>query len=561
MKTLERIKMKRKLFHISLLIGIGVAALTQSCTNLDEKLYDTVTANNFPKTQEEFVSTMGSAYATLGGWAMGDINTYQEITTDEEIVPTRGQDWNDGGIWRRAALHAYTYDDDKVNGTWDFCFNGITTANRLIYQFETLAADGSVPQATADIYLSELKTLRGFFYWQAVDLFGNVPLTTNFADTTAAPATKSRSEVYNFIVSDLLASAPNLSREVNGSTYSRMTVYGAWFLLAKLYLNAEVYVGTPQWQKVIDACDTIILSGKFNLESDYFTNFATNNSGSKEFIWAIPYDKIFYTGFNLGPSTLHYGSQDTYKLTYQPWNGYCSLQEFYESYEATDLRRGDAGTLAGKATKRGNFLAGFQYKLDGSLVMDDNGATDPDGKPVNFGNIGTDPAQISGGIGSASRQDGVRIGKWEFEIGGTPDLSNDYCVFRYADVLLMKAEALWRKDSKNATNAAALALVNQVRDRAGVDPITSLDGPISFDIAGGSIQGGELLNEMGREMVFEHNRRQDLIRFGLFEQQAKWVPGPLLPGDVFNTATTRRILPIPRTKRAANPNLTQNPGY
>ncbi len=165
MKTLERIKMKRKLFHISLLIGIGVAALTQSCTNLDEKLYDTVTANNFPKTQEEFVSTMGSAYATLGGWAMGDINTYQEITTDEEIVPTRGQDWNDGGIWRRAALHAYTYDDDKVNGTWDFCFNGITTANRLIYQFETLAADGSVPQATADIYLSELKTLRGFFYW------------------------------------------------------------------------------------------------------------------------------------------------------------------------------------------------------------------------------------------------------------------------------------------------------------------------------------------------------------------------------------------------------------
>jgi starch-binding outer membrane protein, SusD/RagB family len=558
MKTKERNKMKRTLFHISLLIGLFVAAVIQSCTNLDEELYDTVTADNFPKTAEEFVSTMGSAYATLGGWAVGDINTYQEISTDEELVPTRGQDWDDGGIWRRVALHSWTFEDDKINGTWDFCFNGITTANRLIFQFETLAADGSVPQATADVYLSELKTLRGFFYWQAVDLFGNVPLTTDFADTTAAPATKSREEVYNFILTDLTTSLPNLTRVVDGSTYSRMTAYGAWFLLAKLYLNADVYVGTPQWQKVVDACDTIINSGKYSLESNYFTNFDIKNSGSKEFIWAIPYDKIFYTGFTLGPSTLHYGSQDTYKLTYQPWNGYCSLQEFYESYTDDDIRKGDAGTLAGKATKRGNFIAGYQYKLDGTLVDDAGGATDPDGTPVNFGNIGDGVDQIKDLGPNCRRQDGVRIGKWEFEIGGTSDMSNDYCVFRYADVLLMKAEALWRLGGHDAE---ALALVNQIRTRAGVADLTSLDGPLSFDIAAGSVAGGELFNEMGREMVFEHNRRQDLIRWGLYEQQEKWVPTPNNAGDAFNTDPTRQILPIPRTKKAANPNLVQNPGY
>ena len=111
-----------------------------------------------------------------------------------------------------------------------------------------------------------------------------------------------------------------------------MNYYAGQTLLAKLYLNAEVYSGTPQWAKVITACDEVINSGKYSLESNYFTNFNVDNSGSKEFIFAIPYDQVFFQGFAMAVRTLHYGSQLTYNLTAQPWNGFCTMEEFYNSY-------------------------------------------------------------------------------------------------------------------------------------------------------------------------------------------------------------------------------------
>jgi len=141
-------------------------------------------------------------------------------------------------------------------------------------------------------------------------------------------------------------------------------------------------------------------------------------------------------------------------------------------------------------------------------------------------------------------------------------MSNDYAVFRYADVLLMKAEALWRI-SNSATDAAALTLINQIRTRAGLTDMTSLDGKLSFDLAGAAVQGGELLNEMGREMAFEHNRRQDLIRFGLWDQVNKWVLPHHNTTDVVNAKTDSylSLYPIPKAKLSANSNLVQNPGY
>jgi hypothetical protein len=141
-------------------------------------------------------------------------------------------------------------------------------------------------------------------------------------------------------------------------------------------------------------------------------------------------------------------------------------------------------------------------------------------------------------------------------------MSNDYSVFRYADVLLMKAEALWRK-SGNPADAAALALVNQVRSRAGLNGLTSLDGALSFDLTGGTVAGGELFNERGREMFAEHSRRQDLIRFGLWASVNKWVLPHHNTTDVVSAKTDSylTLYPIPKPKLAANPNLVQNPGY
>jgi hypothetical protein len=455
-----------------------------------------------------------------------------------------------------------------MNNPWDFCFTGVSTANRLIYTFKTLSDGGQVDKTVAAAYTGELVTMRSFFYWQLVDLYGNVPYDNDFANALAAPPQVARATVFSNIITDLEASVPLLTQNVGGTSYGRMNYWAGKFLLAKLYLNAKVYSGTEQWQKVIDECDEIINSGKFSLETNYFANFNVNNSGSKEFIFAIPYDQIFFTGFNLSMSTLHYGNQDTYHLTSQPWNGYCTLEKFYNSYDATDLRKGDVGTLAGPAVKRGNFIAGFQYKLDGTPVKDDGAdGADPDGKPLNLGNIGDlingQPAPQINELGpQAWRQAGVRIGKWEFQIGGTPDLSNDYSVFRYADVLLMKAEALWHK-SGSATDAGALALVNQVRSRAGLTGLTSLDGKLSFDLAGAVVPGGELFNERGREMFAEHSRRQDLIRFGLWDQVNKWVLPHHNTTDVVDAKTGAylTLYPIPKPKLAANSNLVQNPGY
>jgi len=577
MKTKERNKMKKSLF---LLIGlIMVAGFSQSCTNLDEQLYSQVTPANFFKTEQEFISALGAAYTQFGNFATDTPQQLQEMTTDELTAPTRGQDWDDGGSWRRLHLHMWTKEDGAMNGAWNFGFNGVNTANRLIYQFQTLVTSGQVQQDVGDAYVAELQAVRGFFYWQLIDEFGNVPLVTDFAKAEATPPTASRKVVYDFIVGDLEAAVPKLSDKVDGTTYARMNKWAGKTLLAKLYLNAGVYTGTPQWQKVIDACDEVINSGKYSLESNYFTNFNTNNSGSKEFIFAIPYDKVFFQGFNLHMQTLSYLNQATYNLTAQPWNGFCSLEEFYNSFTAADIRKGEPGTLTSPALKRGTFLAGYQYDSNGALLQDDGYEAkdlparlpapfqkDPDGKVFNFGNIG----DLIGGVPAPQinelgpqcwRQGGVRVGKWEFAMGSSENLSNDYAVFRYADVLLMKAEAVWRKNNNNATDPTALALVNLVRARAGVPALTTLDGKLSFDLAGASVGGGELFNEMGRELAFEKSRRQSMIRWGVFTNVDKWALPHNNATDVIITASYTNLFPIHKDKIAANPNLTQNTGY
>jgi hypothetical protein len=572
MKTMDNNTMKKSMILIkAIMMAFIVTALNLSCTNLDEELYSEVTPDNFFKSEEEYVSALGAAYTQFSDFGSGDGSfTLQEMTTDEMVTPTRGQDWDDGGVMRRQHLHSWTYEDGFMNAGWDFGFSGVNTANRLIYQFNSLVESGQVEKATADAFIAELETVRGFFYWQLIDLYGNVPLVLDFATAEATPPTVQRKDVFDAIVSNLEEAVPKLSKAVDGTTYGRMNYYAGEALLAKLYLNAEVYTGTAMWNDVITACDEIINSGKYSLESNYFTNFNVDNSGSKEFIFAIPFDQVFFEGFHLAVATLHYGSQWTYNLTQQPWNGYCSMEEFYNSYSDDDVRKGDVGTLDGPAVTRGNFIAGYQYTSGGELVTDDGFEApnpdrkpvpllgDPDGAPLNFGNMFSDQHQINELGPQAYRQAGVRIGKWEIAQGSNPqNMSNDYAVFRYADVLLMKAEALWR----TGKTSEALTLVNMIRERAGVPDLTTLDGPVSYDMAGGNIAGGEMLNEIGREMFAECHRRQDLIRWGLFTDLEKWVLPYYNPQDVLKTDAYTTLFAIHRDKLDANPNLQQNPGY
>lgn len=502
----------------------------QSCTNLDEEVYGQLTDANFPTTEEQFISALGATYTSLYGWANhNSIFSLQEISSDEMMIPHRGADWFDGGQWLRVHRHEYTKTEESINNGWNFLFGGVNNCNRVIDLFDQLVADGKVEAATANAFIGEVKVLRALFYFWLLDTYGNVPIVSSFSDADPNPPTKSRAEVYAFIESELATNVPNLARKKDGSTYARMNYYAGKALQAKLYLNAEVYTGTPKWAEAIAACDEIINSGAYSLESDYFTNFNTNNAGSNENIFVIPYDEQNATGFNLAQMTLHYSSQATFKLVDQPWNGYCTLQEFYESYEDIDKRKG----VYGNQSIRGNFHAGPQFNADGTRALDSGAETgdpvlDPDGQPLTY------TPEINEHFPNALRQAGARVGKFQYALGATQHLSNDFPILRYSDILLTKAEAQFRSGTGDP-----LSLVNQVIGRAGATQYTSLTAD-------------NLLTERGREFFYEGWRRQDLIRFGKYN--GTWA---------FKPASTpnKNIFPIPAQQINANPNLVQNPGY
>ena len=521
---------KSSFFGKALLMLAFLTPFTQSCTNLDEEVYGQLTDANFPTTEEQFISALGATYTSLYGWANhNSIFSLQEISSDEMMIPHRGADWFDGGQWLRVHRHEYTKTEESINNGWNFLFGGVNNCNRVIGLFDQLVADGKVEAATANAFIGEVKVLRALFYFWLLDAYGNVPIVSSFSDADPNPPTKSRAEVYAFIESELNANVPNLARKKDGSTYARMNYYAGKALQAKLYLNAEVYTGTPQWAAAIAACDEIINSGAYSLESDYFTNFNTNNAGSNENIFVIPYDEQNATGFNLAQMTLHYSSQATFKLVDQPWNGYCTLQEFYQSYEDIDKRKGVYGNQA----IRGNFHAGPQFNADGTRALDSGAETgdpvlDPDGQPLTY------TPEINEHFPNALRQAGARVGKFQYAIGATQHLSNDFPILRYSDILLTKAEAQFRSGAGDP-----LSLVNQVIGRAGATQYASLTAD-------------NLLRERGREFFYEGWRRQDLIRFGKYNDARQFKPA---------STPNKNIFPIPAQQINANPRLVQNPGY
>ncbi|MEM6320197.1 MAG: RagB/SusD family nutrient uptake outer membrane protein [Bacteroidota bacterium] len=512
----------------TLMLAFCMIAFMPACTDLEEELFSEVTADNFFQTEDELISALGAAYTSLYGY-MGTTSLWaaQTVSSDEMVVPTRGPDWADGGHWVRLHQQLWNAEDPTTKGTWTFLFGGVNACNRLIFQFEELA------NPLTDPFISELKALRAIYYLWLLDLYGNVPISTDFTDTTP-PSTSSRVDVYNFVESELTANLSSVSPNVDGSTYGRVNQMVVQAALANLYLNAEVYKGSPEWDKAAAATQAIISSGNYSLEADYFANFNVANEGSSEFIFAIPYDAVFAGGLNIVMQTLSYLNQESYNLAAQPWNGWCTLEEFYDSYEDTDLRKGAPNTEEGPSTVRGNFLVGPQWDLSGKKRLEDAGTlasgVDPDGVPFTL------RKEVNELFPEAWREAGARNVKFEIEVGGQQNMSNDMPIYRYSDMLLMRAEALWRM---NPADAEALDLVNQIRTRAGVDPYTELTEE-------------NLLAERGREMFSESKRRTDLIRFGKFTDA--WWEKPV-------QEPCKELFPIPRGQLDANPNLTQNPCY
>jgi hypothetical protein len=540
---------------------IGLMFVSTACTNLDEELYSEVTADNFFQSDEEFIAALGQAYSSMSGLGNhSNIWSCSEISSDELVITTKGGHWFDGGILIQLHKHEFVPDNGFFNNAWNTIYGGINTANRLIYQFEQLRDAGN---DDANAFIAELRAVRALWYYWALDAFGNVPLSTDFTDETP-PANEADFnagvlKIYNFIESELNDIIPLLDPNSNPSTYGRMNQAAAYALRSKLYLNAERYTGTPKWTEAAADANKVISGdvGSFSLMTLYSDNFAVENQGSTENIFVIPYDKVFAGGFNWNSMTLHYSSQNTFNFTFQPWNGYSVVEEFYNSYIDADKNPGPQGpvwtgladfdpnddrTPNGVGTldsRLSNFLVGPQFNADGTPTEDPafesetSAAPDPDGTRLNF-----TPA-INEINPNGWRQGGARIGKYEYEVGGTENMSNDFVIFRLADIMLTRAEALWRLDNGNAE---ALSLVNEVRARAGVDAFSALDADKLFD-------------ERGREMFAEMTRRQDLIRF------KKWGNAWWEKEAYVQDGSPFLWFPIPQVVIDASAAVKQNPGY
>jgi len=501
---------------IALLVG------GSSCTNLDEEIKGDFTTKITPANQGVGTKTnvnkptpsdglSGAFGRLLNGTANhGSYFSVQEISSDEAVITQKGGDWFDGGIWLIMHKHQFTPTVGGINGAWSDIYGGIFQCNDLIAAAGTSAAGKA-----------QLRTLRAYFYWRLLDLFGRVKIVT-VTGQDAPQAT--RVQVYNFVESELLAVLPSLP--AGKQEYGRVSQGAANALLARLYLNAKVYKGLPSHDpadldKAIAAADAVINSGVYSLDPNYAKVFAPDNVENAEHIFVAPFDEATGGGMNFAQMTLHYPSQLTYKLGQQPWNGYSTLEEFYNSYDAADKR------------KAANFIVGPQTDISGNPILDlAFDKADPDGAPINY------TPKINELFPNGSRQAGARLGKFSFKIGQNPDMDNDFPVLRYGEVLLNKAEALYRK---NAGDATAKTLVDQIRTRAGLPSI-------------GTLTDGAFLAERGRELFQEALRRTDLIRFGAWGN-AWWEKGSH-PADKYI------LFPIPAEQISSSAGtLTQNPDY
>jgi len=536
---------------IGITVAVFLGIMGSSCTELKDESYNTIIASQFTATDSDLAALAGSAYVNwrivLNDW--NGLYRANEVSGDEMLTPARPNGWVDGGVYRRIHEHKWTTDDDIVVNTWSRTYAGITNCNRVIFQVESGAIP--VPDADKAALIAEMKILRASYYWVLCDFFGNVPIVDKFdVPEGYLPKQNTRKEVYDFIIKEVTENISKVSPLKNQKTYGKFNQWAAQVLLAKVYLNAGVYTGTPAWDKCIAACDAVINSGAgYGLESNQKDVFVTNNENSKEIIFALPFDSKYVTNWNafdIHMQTLQPENQATYNLESSPWGGVCAVPQYINTFDTDDSRYKD------------NYIKGQQYKANGDVIYATLGAYK--GKPLAY--INELP-----GVDFSEEVHGFRLGKFEIAMGATNRLSNDFPLFRYADVLLMKAECLLRTGKADE----AAVLVTQVRarnfkstpEKAAVTGADLQKGSVydyglrnhitSTTEGGADIQYGRFLDELGYEFCQEGRRRTDMIRFGMFTKKSWLSHSP--NGDY------RALFPIPLGEIQKNSNLKQNPGY
>lgn len=555
--------MKRYRFLFLLLAALSMT----SC--LDEHPKDQLDEDAiYGSASDIYINAVASLYNYIGGANESEgiqgtcrgIYDYNTLTTDEAMIPIRGGDWYDGGLWKAMYQHRWSADDQSLYDTWKYLYKVIVLANKSLDIISNKSALLSAAQQ--EEYRAEIRAIRAMFYYYAMDMFGRVPLVLSSAEqlhSSLFQGQTDRSSIFQFVFQELqqvLPSLPDQHSNKEGNYYGRITQPVVNFLLAKLALNAEIYMyddwtqgyaSRPKgsdihfsvpasdaslrsgdkvdcrklnaWETCIYYCDKLAEEG-YVLESDDSFNFSTHNETSKENIFTIPMDKNIYTNqFHYLFRSYHYTHGGA--LGWGSENGTCAT--------ISTMKANHYGEADEDVRCKMNFVAGV-VKVDGHELLMDNG------KPLEY-----QPFEVAQNLTNSKfvKTAGARMAKYEVDRTSYMDgklQSNDIVLFRYADALLMKAEAKVRNGENGDEE------LNRIRARVGMPyRKATLDN---------------ILEERLLELVWEGWRRQDLIRFGKFTG-AYDLRTPLQ--DESSGYTT--VFPIPQKCIDLNSELVQNKGY
>lgn len=532
---------------IKMTLAAAVLGITASCTDLDVDVKSKYT--EYPNDPVAIEGKMSDVYYSFRQALGNNYNRVQTFSSDEATGVSFGTDYFDKGENIHPSIHNFMSGDDPAN-YWTDLASGITKCNKIIEEFK------ETPKVAAPARL-----MRAFYHFILMDSYGDVPVLDHLPADNEAVVRSPRKEVAEFIEKEVKECLPDLSDKNDASTYGKPNKWMAEALLVKLYINWGVYtcgdvtkydVATTKNSKLdecVKYCDDIIGSGLFNLNDPYRKKFMFDNGPQiKDFIYAMPYDKVSAQGLLYGRYRAFRRIDDGDTQGYyggkmgKSCAGICAMNpEFADLFCLEGDDRNDAvlkgkvfihDAITGEETDKPYIYKGTQLELTKTITLQEGGLATL--------NCGATP-------------DGWRQGYRSIKFYPNPNeystynryQSNDVPIFRFADIILTKAEAI--KRGATATNGdTPQSLFNQIRSYVHA-PL--LDHAPSLQ---------EILDERGREFFDENWRRNDMIRFGTFESEYGFHKHSN-PDARFDK--TCRILPVPDDILKENTNWEQNPGY
>ena len=527
--------MNLRRLNASALAGAALVTLAVAgCTDLTTEPKSSVTSANIFNDLKSYRALLAKLYAGLavtgqrGQFGQPDISApdegftqyvrllweMEELPTDEAVIAWGG----DQGL-TELNTQSWGPNNEFPQMMYYRIFFQVPIANEFLRQTTdaqlTSRGVSAALKDTIKTYRAEARFLRALSYWHGIDLFGYIPLLTEADPIGATPPKQAqRTDIYNFIVSELNAIKPDLPRAGVPSSYGRATAPAADMLLAELYLNAGVYTGTPHWAEALTAAHAVASSGFYSLDPNYHHMFLADNNTSPEIVFAVPQDGLHTQGYGCVTFLVHAAVGDgasRYGVA-GGWYGLRLKPEAAAFYPTGDAR---------------------------NAYFDSTGRTSAVSVMTNWGQ----------GILAPKYQNVTSTGQ-----PGSNDnfVDTDYPMFRLGDAYLIYAEAALR--GGGGSQAQALTYVNALRERAY--------GNTSGDLADTTALTLDfVLAERGRELLWEGHRRTDLIRFDRFTGST-YLYG-WKGGTQFGAATDPKykLYPLPATEIVANPNLKQNPGY